>query len=229
MESLSIKLASQAVDSPEARHLRGAMVEYQLAARGIRDVRVLEAMRSLPRHLFCPSNTPLDEAYGDFPLPVGHGQTISQPLMVADMLQCLELKGDETVLEIGTGSGYNAALLGLLAGRVVSLEIISGLAESARHRLERLGLGGMVEVVVADGSLGWPAVAPYDGIVVTAGAPGIPATLKEQLRDGGRLVIPVGDRFFQELLVVRRRGNDFPTRPAGGCRFVPLTGQHGWK
>ena len=103
------------------------------------------------------------------------------------------------------------------------------MAESARHRLEQLELGGAVEVVVADGSLGWPAGAPYDGIVVTAGTPGIPATLKEQLRDGGRLVIPVGDRFFQELLVVRRRGNDFPMRPAGGCRFVPLTGQHGWK
>lgn len=229
MNSLPEIIHSPELDPPEARQYRHEMVTTQLMARGIRDHRVLEAMRNLPRHLFCPSNTPLDEAYGDFPLPVGHGQTISQPLMVADMLQCLELKGDETVLEIGTGSGYNAALLGLLARRVVSLEIISGLAESARHRLEQLELGGAVEVVVADGSLGWPAGAPYDGIVVTAGAPGIPATLKEQLRDGGRLVIPVGDRFFQELLVVRRRGNDFPMRPAGGCRFVPLTGQHGWK
>jgi protein-L-isoaspartate(D-aspartate) O-methyltransferase len=229
MNSLPEIIHSPELDPPEARQYRHEMVTTQLMACGIRDHRVLEAMRNLPRHLFCPSNTPLDEAYGDFPLPVGHGQTISQPLMVADMLQCLELKGDETVLEIGTGSGYNAALLGLLARRVVSLEIISGLAESASHRLEQLELGGAVEVVVADGSLGWPAGAPYDGIVVTAGTPGIPATLKEQLRDGGRLVIPVGDRFFQELLVVRRRGNDFPMRPAGGCRFVPLTGQHGWK
>lgn len=229
MDNFSGKITILGIDPPEARRLRDAMVECQLAARGVHDLRVLDAMRRLPRHLFCAVETPLEEAYGDFPLPVGHGQTISQPWMVADMLQCLELKGGETVLEIGTGSGYNAALLALLARQVVSLEIIAALAASARRRMDLLGLGGRIELVTGDGSLGWPAKAPYDGIVTTAGAPDVPPALKEQLRDGGRLVIPVGGRFSQELLVIRRAGDNFSVRDAGGCRFVLLAGKHGWK
>ena len=229
MDRESQKTTIPGVDPPEARRLREAMVARQLVARGVHDARVLDAMRRVPRHLFCPAGTPMDEAYGDFPLPVGHGQTISQPWMVADMLQGLELTGNETVLEIGTGSGYNAALLGWLAKRVFSLEIIPALAEAARLRLNLLGLGGSVDVVASDGSLGWPAGAPYDGIVVTAAAPEIPPALKAQLKDGGHLVIPVGDRYLQELLIIRREGHGFSTRHAGGCRFVPLTGRHGWK
>ncbi len=215
------------LDPPEACGLRNDMVETQLAARGIRDRRVLDAMRRVPRHLFCEAGTPLEETYGDFPLPVGHGQTISQPWMVACMLQCLKLTGGETVLEIGTGSGYNAALLSLLVHRTLSVEVIPALAESARRRLAALGYA--VECVAGDGSLGWPAAAPYDAIVVTAGAPDVPSELKEQLRHGGRLVIPVGDRHIQELVVIRRETDGFSLRPCGGCRFVPLTGRHGWR
>ena len=215
-------------DNDETREWREFMVRMQLAGRGIRDRRVLEAMGSVPRHLFCPPGTAPQEAYADHPLPVGSGQTISQPWMVADMLQALELKGNETVLEIGTGSGYGAAVLAKLVTQVHTVELLPELAESAGKRLRELGYGN-ITVHLGDGSAGWPEAVPYDAIVVTAGAPEVPEPLKQQLRDGGRLVVPVGDRFTQELLVVHRAGSRFHIEPRGGCRFVPLVGAHGWQ
>ncbi|MFA4945092.1 MAG: protein-L-isoaspartate(D-aspartate) O-methyltransferase [Lentisphaeria bacterium] len=203
------------------------MVRGQLLPRGIRDPRILEAMLTVPRHHFCRPGTPLAEAHADYPLPVGCGQTISQPYMVALMLECLELKGSERVLEIGTGSGYNAALLGRLAAQVVTVECIPELAAAARQRLAAEGCAN-VEVIAADGSGGWPAAAPYDGIVVTAAAPAVPPALAEQLAEGGRLAIPVGSLYLQDLIVVVRRGERFAERLVCGCRFVPLRGRHGW-
>lgn len=213
-------------DSAEAVVLRERMVRLQLAGRGIHDPRVLAAMEEVPRHWFCAAATALEDAYGDYPLPIGWGQTISQPWIVADMLQCLQLTGVERVLEIGTGSGYNAALLSRLAGWVLSLEVIPALAERARAILQDRGFS--VQVLVADGSLGWPAEGPYDAIVVTAGAPAVPEALKAQLGIGGRLVIPVGDRSVQQLLVLRRTVAGFVQEERGACRFVPLTGVQGW-
>ena len=215
-------------DTSWIKMLRERMVQLQLADRGINDPRVLSAMRDVPRHWFCMPGTTDEDAYGDYPLPIGWGQTISQPLMVADMLQQLRLSGDETVLEVGTGSGYNAALLSRLARSVVSLDIVPELAERARELLHRSGFGN-VEVHSADGSLGWPAAAPYDGIVVTAGAPVIPSALREQLRVGGRLVIPVGDLSMQTLMVVQRTAGGYRQEEHSGCRFVPLRGKGGWQ
>lgn len=216
------------IDTYQAKLLRDRMVRLQLAERGIVDHRVLSVMKDVPRHWFCMANTTDEDAYGDYPLPIGCGQTISQPLMVADMLQQLRLLGEETVLEVGTGSGYNAALLSRLARRVISLEIVPQLAEKARNLLRAAGFNN-IEVYCADGSLGWHAAVPYDGIVVTAGAPVIPAALREQLRVGGRLVIPVGDLFMQTLLVVQRTDGGYRQEKHGGCRFVPLAGQDGWQ
>lgn len=214
-------------DTPETKFLRERMVHWQLAERGILDQRVLSAMRQVPRHWFCLPGTPEEDAYGDYPLSIGWGQTISQPLMVAEMLQRLQLSGPETVLEVGTGSGYNAALLSLLASRVVSVEIVPELAKRAREVLKCGGFAN-VEVILADGSTGWPSEAPYDAIVVTAGAPIVPEPLKEQLRVGGRLIIPVGNRLQQWLFEVQRTGEGFLEREHGGCRFVALRGKYGW-
>ena len=214
-------------DTAGTKWLRRRMVRQQLADRGIVDSRVLAVMGKVPRHWFCLPGTPDEAAYGDYPLYIGFGQTISQPLMVADMLQLLQLSGQEKVLEVGTGSGYNAALLGQLAGRVISLEIVPALAERAQKLLQSGGFDN-VEVIVADGSSGWPAAAPFDAIIVTAGAPFIPDKLKEQLRVGGRLVIPVGDLLQQQLLVVQRTEKGFRMGEHGGCRFVPLQGEYGW-
>ena len=207
--------------------LRERMVVEQIEGRGIRDQRVLEAMRGLPRHLFVPPDLVL-EAYQDNPLPIGSGQTISQPYMVALMTELLELRGGEKVLEVGTGSGYQAAILGKLARRVFSMEKHESLALRARERLEALGIGN-VEVRVGDGSAGLPAEAPFDAVIVTAGAPSIPQPLTEQLADGGRLVIPVGSSGMQTLILVTRDGDDLRQEDRGGCVFVPLVGKHGWK
>ncbi|MCF7854567.1 MAG: protein-L-isoaspartate(D-aspartate) O-methyltransferase [Candidatus Pacebacteria bacterium] len=211
----------------EARQYREDMVDYQLAARNITDQRVLDAFRTVPRHRFCPPSTPLSEAYADHPLPIGDGQTISQPFMVADMTQRMELKGTEKILEIGTGSGYQAAILALLAREVHSVERIEPLAQTAEQHLRGLHCEN-VHIHLGDGTQGWPAEAPYDAIIVTAAAPDVPQPLKMQLTDGGRLVIPVGPHHIQQLLVLKRLGDDFEEHSCEGCCFVPLIGKNGW-
>ena len=205
---------------------RELMVDWQLRRRDIRDPRVLEAFLEVPRHEFAlPAY--LSEAYEDHPSPIGEGQTISQPYMVAVMTQSLELTGRERVLEVGTGSGYQAAILSRLAGHVYTIERYTSLSERARERLERLGYGN-VTCLVGDGSQGYPPAAPYDGVVVTAAAPQVPSTLIDQLAEGGRLVIPVGHIYSQELVLVRKRGGQVSRKTVNYCRFVPLTGKHGW-
>jgi len=211
----------------EMRKLRLRMVREQIESRGIRDPRVLEAMRSIPRHLFVPPELAW-EAYDDNPLPIGEGQTISQPYMVAWMTELLSLRGEERVLEVGTGSGYQAAILGRLAQEVWSVEKQEGLAREAEERLRRLGFDN-VRVVVGDGSRGLSEHAPYDAVVVTAGSPSIPQPLLEQLADGGRLVIPVGPSSLQMLNLVVREGDGYRREEKGGCVFVPLVGKYGWK
>ncbi len=206
---------------------REAMVDQQIRARGVKDPRVLEAMRTVPRHLFVP-DAHRARSYHDTPLPTAEGQTISQPYIVAWMTEMLRLKGDEVVLEVGAGSGYQAAILCLLARFVYTIERIGTLAESARRRLEGLGLTNF-EVVVSDGTKGLPEHSPYPGIIVTAGAPRVPPLLTEQLADGGRLVIPVGSATLQVLTVIEKKGDKIITREEGSCVFVPLVGKHGWE
>lgn len=207
---------------------RRRMVEEQVKARGVRDQRVIDAMLRVPRHLFVPSAL-ADQAYSDFPLPIGERQTISQPYMVGVMSEALQLSGGEKVLEIGTGSGYQAAILALLARQVFSLERIPALARQARRTLDACGFA-RVNVRVTDGTFGWEDEAPFDGIVVTAGAPAIPQAYRTQLAVGGRLVIPVGDRLSQVLMRVTRLGErNYREERLFGCRFVPLVGDHGWR
>jgi protein-L-isoaspartate(D-aspartate) O-methyltransferase len=207
---------------------RRQMVDRQLRRRGIRDERVLAAMLEIPREQFATPETRVS-CYGDWAMPIGHGQTISQPYMTALMAEALELTGDETVLEIGAGSGYAAAVLGALAAQVVTVEIVPTLAELARENLRRTGRDGNVTVVCGDGSVGFPEMAPYDAISVAAGAPEIPAALLEQLRDPGRLVIPVGGYGHQDLRVLLKEGGKVSDRVAAGCLFVPLRGADGWR
>lgn len=207
---------------------RAAMVATQLRARGIADERVLRAMAQLPREIFVPPSEQ-SLAYADEALPIASGQTISQPYIVARMTELLAPRAGDRVLEIGTGSGYQAAILALLGCQVVSIERHADLAETARERIARVGLGGAVDVRVGDGSVGDPAGAPWDGIVVTAAAPAIPPPLREQLSaDGGRLVIPVGSRRHQDLVVVVRHGDEWIERNDGPVVFVPLVGQEGF-
>ncbi len=206
---------------------RDRMVETQLVSRGISDPRVLEAMRKVCRHLFVDEAL-MDQAYSDHPLPIADKQTISQPYIVALMTESLELKGNEKVLEIGTGSGYQAAILAELAARVFSVERLPGLAHRANQVLQKLGYRNVV-VRVADGTLGWPDEAPFDGILVTAGAPKVPQTLVDQLAVGGRLVIPVGGRISQDLILVERTVDGVRETDLGGVRFVDLVGKHGWE
>jgi protein-L-isoaspartate(D-aspartate) O-methyltransferase len=213
-------------ESEELTHVRERMVEDQIRSRGIKDARVLEAMATIPRHVFVPSEN-RHLAYADAPLPIGHRQTISQPFIVALMTELLCLDGDETVLEVGTGSGYQAAILGRLAKRVYSLERIPELAEHARGILLELKVDN-VEVLVADGSQGLPEHAPFGGIMVTAAAPRVPVPLKEQLADGGRLVLPVGEQAGQILECWERQGDDFRRDRVAPVAFVPLVGEHGW-
>jgi protein-L-isoaspartate(D-aspartate) O-methyltransferase len=213
----------QAVLPEDAALLRAreAMVAVQIVARGVRDAKTLEAMRQVPRHLFVPPSL-VKEAYEDHPLPIGHGQTISQPYIVAFMTEALGLKGGETVLEVGAGSGYQSAVLSRIAARVFGIEIVEALAREGKERLARLGYSN-VEIRAGDGYLGWPEHAPFDAIMVTAAAPRVPEPLKRQLKDGGRLVLPVGD-YAQELRIVTRRGPAFHERDVMGVRFVPMTG-----
>ena len=207
-----------------ARH---NMVEYDLRRRGIQDPRVLDAMASLPRHLFVPAPE-RTHAYEDRALPLEAGQTISQPYIVALMTEALQVRPGDRVLEVGTGSGYQTAVLARLGAQVFTVERIADLQATARSLLEEIGVINVVSHV-GDGSLGWEDHAPYDRILVSAGAPEVPETLKAQLSmDGGRMVVPVGDADLQELVAVNRTGDVFTSESLIGCRFVPLVGDEGW-
>ncbi len=210
-----------------AAALREAMARDQLVARGIRDERVLAAFRKVRRELFIPDVAP-DLAYEDHPISIGCSQTISQPYIVARTLECLALRPQDRALEIGTGSGYQTALLAELCREVDSIERIAELAKAARARLLDMGYAN-AEVRVADGTLGWPEKAPYDAIAVSAAAPRIPQPLLDQLADGGRMVLPVGDLRGQNLTLVERKGRDVRTKSICWCVFVRLLGKEGWK
>jgi protein-L-isoaspartate(D-aspartate) O-methyltransferase len=214
-------------DSTEYRHERETMVVTQLENRGIYNQRVLNAMRKVPRHLFVEKAL-RDQAYADCPLPIGYDQTISQPYMVAEMTQILELLPHDRVLEIGTGSGYQTAVLAELASRVYSIERIHGLLTRTMKQIDRLAYDNIV-TKCSDGTDGWLEQSPFDAIIVTAGSPRVPEPLKEQLNIGGRLVIPVGDGFSQILMKITRKEDGFIERSMMGCRFVKLIGRHGWE
>jgi len=206
---------------------RTAMVETQIAARGVRNPRVLEVMRKVPRHLFVP---PLYQgaAYRDSPLPIGHGQTISQPYIVGLMTELLDVSPGDRVLEVGAGSGYQAAILAELGAHVITIERLPEVAGLARENLQRAGVVG-VQVIVGDGTEGYPPVAPYKAILITAGTPEIPDPLLSQLDEGGRLVAPVGSRDIQELIRLEKSGGHITRSTFGGVVFVPLLGRHGWE
>lgn len=205
---------------------RRRMVQEQIAGRGVRDQRLLKAMQEVPRHLFVDEAL-WSQAYNDHPLSIGEGQTISQPYMVALMSDALGLTGGEKVLEIGTGSGYQTAILAKLCDWVYSVERILSLSRQAQRVLEQIGIFN-VNLIVGDGTKGHAREAPYDAIMVTAGAPQVPQPLLAQLKEGGRLVVPVGDRHLQNLMRLTRRGEEFVSEDLGGCRFVNLIGEHGW-
>ena len=212
---------------PDWARARALMVTGQLERRGVREPRVLDAMRHVPRHMFVPPEQRAS-AYEDRALPIGKAQTISQPYMVAIMSAALGPVAGRRVLEIGTGSGYQAAVLAELAAEVITIERRPELGEAARQTLASLGYT-KITVIVGDGSLGHPPCAPYAGIVVTAGAPRVPSSLKAQLADGARLVVPVGTEEHQNLLVIERTGDTFVEVRAEACVFVPLIGSEGWR
>jgi protein-L-isoaspartate(D-aspartate) O-methyltransferase len=214
------------VDEKRFESLRRRMVEEQLSGQGIRDERVLEAFRSIPRHLFVPDPV-ADQAYENHPVAIGQGQTISQPYMVACMTEALALRGGEKVLEIGSGSGYQTAVLKALNADVYTVERLPELSDRARENVERAGFSG-VHYKVGDGSRGWAEEAPFDRVIVTAGAPTMPVSLVEQLRDGGAMVIPVGGEGGQELLLVRRGQGRVTRERICSCMFVKLLGEEGW-
>jgi protein-L-isoaspartate(D-aspartate) O-methyltransferase len=209
---------------------RRVMIETQIERRGVRDARVLDAMRAVPRHAFVPPDL-RSQAYEDAPLPIGGGQTISQPYMVAAMTAALQLTGNERVMEVGGGCGYQAAVLSKLGREIVTLEYRAELAAATAKRLAEMQYNN-IHVHCGDGTLGLPEMAPFDAILVAAGAPGVPPPLLAQLAEGGRLVIPVGDLESQELRLiecVERNRDIFRTTVLDTCRFVPLMGAHGWK
>lgn len=209
------------------RLARERMVKKQLTTRGIDDQAVLRVMGKIQRHLFMEEAL-LGEAYNDHPLPIGHKQTISQPYIVALMTEALGLTGKEKTLEIGTGSGYQTAILAELSEKVLTIERIRPLMEKARKLLHELGYTNIL-FKAFDGTLGWKEYEPYDTIMVTAGAPEIPKPLIEQLVDGGKMVIPIGDRFSQKLIKIIKKKDSYKEEDLGGCRFVDLIGIHGWK
>jgi protein-L-isoaspartate(D-aspartate) O-methyltransferase len=215
------------VGTLDFERLRNLMVDTQLLARGIKDERVLSAMRRVPRHMFV-SEEMRYRAYEDMALPTGEGQTISQPFMVAIMTELLELSGQEKVLEVGTGSGYQAAILGELAREVYTIERLKSLSDMARERLASLGYRN-IHLMAGDGTLGWPEEAPFERILVTAGAPEIPLTLAEQLGEEGIIVIPVGDYLSQRLVKGIKRRGKIEKQYHTPCVFVPLMGEYGWK
>jgi protein-L-isoaspartate(D-aspartate) O-methyltransferase len=205
---------------------RKRMVRTQILQRGLRDKRLLAAFEEVPRHLFVPEEHQFS-AYDDSPLSIGFSQTISQPYIVALMTDRLELSGHERVLEIGTGSGYQAAILGMLVEEVHTVEFIPELAKNAEKTLKALGLDN-IHIHIGDGSLGWPEAAPYDGILVAAAAPQVPKVLLDQLKEGGRLILPVGARGMQNLEIWERNVDDFTHRIETAVAFVPLRGKQGW-
>jgi protein-L-isoaspartate(D-aspartate) O-methyltransferase len=207
---------------------REQMVQEQLEGRGIRDPRVLAAMRRVPRHLFV-DNTMQHRAYDDTPLPIGDEQTISQPYMVALMTELLQLKGQERVLEIGTGSGYQTAILAELTREVFSIDRLATLTARARTCLDRLGYGMRIHLRTGDGSNGWPEAQPFEGVMVTAAAQQIPRPLIEQLVDGGYLVLPLGEAELQGLARIHKKGGELDVNYFGECRFVKLIGPYGWE
>ncbi len=206
---------------------RRRMVEQQLARRGIHDVRVLEAMSIVPRHLFVAARV-RSAAYADSALPIGHGQTISQPYVVALMTQAAQIDSTDKVLEIGTGSGYSAAVVSQIARETYTIERHRELADAASQRFRTLAYSN-IHVIHSDGSDGWPEEAPYNAIIVTAAAPALPEPLIDQLADGGRLVVPIGSRTCQTLVCATRNGNEIRRESLTDVRFVPLIGEHGWK
>jgi len=206
---------------------REEMVRRQIQARGVTDPKVLAAMNKVPRHLFV-SEALRDQAYGDFPLPIGEQQTISQPYIVAEMTQALQPGEEDRILEIGTGSGYQAAVLAEIVFRVYTIEKIHSLYLSSRKLFDKLRYHNIV-CKYSDGTSGWSDESPFDGIIVTAGAPGIPKPLVNQLAVGGRMVIPVGDRYSQELIKLYKDEHGIHKTNLGGCRFVKLVGEYGWK
>jgi protein-L-isoaspartate(D-aspartate) O-methyltransferase len=209
------------------RLAREKMMKNQIISRGITDPGVLEAMGKIQRHLFVEEAL-IGEAYNDHPLPVGYKQTISQPYIVALMTEALEVTGKEKTLEIGTGSGYQTAILAELSKTVYTIERIERLLEKSKMLLESLGYTNIF-FKAFDGTLGWDEFAPYDAIIVTAGAPKIPQPLMDQMAEGGKLVIPIGNRYGQDLIKVTRTKNAFKEKNLGGCRFVDLIGAHGWE
>ncbi len=223
-----IRFMSLKGNNKDYQLVRQQMVERQLKGRGVRDPRVLEAMLRVPRHLFVEEAL-IHRAYGDHPLPIGENQTISQPFIVAQMTEALELQGSERVLEIGTGSGYQAAILAELCYRVYTVERMRPLMSRARKLIEQMGYRNVV-FRLHDGTVGWSEQAPFDAIIVTAGGPDIPAPLIEQLQPGGRLIIPVGQTRMSQTLfkVVKDKNGRLTKTSLGACRFVDLVGQHGW-
>lgn len=203
------------------------MVDEQLIPRGITDPRVLSVFGKVPRHKFVPQEY-IDSAYDDHPLPIGNGQTISQPYMVALMTEQLNLKGEEKVLEVGAGSGYQAAILAELASTVFTIERIESLAKKCDGLLKKLGYKN-INVVIGDGTLGYKEACPYDGIIVTCGSPGIPSSYIEQLNLNGKLIIPIGSQFSQVLTIVKKKEDGVEVKEICGCVFVPLIGEDGWR
>lgn len=207
--------------------LRKKMVKNQLKARGITDPLALNAMETVPRHLFV-SEALADQSYGDFPLPIGERQTISQPIIVAEMTQALQLSKNDRVLEIGTGSGYQAAVLSKIVSRVYTIERIHSLLINARKLFDELHYFNII-TKYSDGTCGWRDQSPFDAIIITAGAPKIPKIIVDQLADGGRMVMPVGSQHLQELILIQKDQNGISQTNLGGCRFVKLVGEHGWQ
>lgn len=207
--------------------LRKRMVEEQLISRGIKDERVLAAFSKVERHKFMPAEL-ISSAYADFPVPIGEGQTISQPYIVALMTECLGLTGKEKVLEIGTGSGYQTAILAELAGEVYSIERFAALAENAEKTLRELGYLN-VRIKVDDGTLGWKEEAPFERIIITAASPRIPLPIEEQLKESGKLILPLGESLVQTLTLVEKKEGRLASSNICGCVFVPLVGKYAWK
>ena len=214
-------------DSKKYDRLREEMVNKQIESRGISDPNVLTAFRKVPRHLFV-SEALRDQAYGDFPLPIGEQQTISQPYIVAEMTQALEVDKADRVLEVGTGSGYQAAILAEIVYRVYTIERIRSLYMKTRSLFDKLRYHNII-TKYSDGSVGWPDEGPYDAIIVTAGAPEIPENLTKQLAIGGRMVLPVGNQYSQDLIRLTKDEKGIHKENLGGCRFVKLVGEQGWR